>query len=96
MIQWEKRERMKGWDDALTLKVTLKRSTQIIYVNINFLSIITISTPLNSPTFSPSLHTTSCRMTNEFDPSPTPICSLSWLRHCVLPAFIKSDGLCVL
>lgn len=96
MIQREKRERMKGWDDALTLKVTLKCSAQVSYVNINFLSTITICTPLNSPTFSPSLHTISRRMTNEFDPSSTPICSLSWLRHCVLPAFIKSDGLCVL
>lgn len=36
MIQREKRERMKGWDDALTLKVTLKCSAQVSYININF------------------------------------------------------------
>lgn len=96
---WPKVRKQKGWRArmlSLPLKVTLQLSVQVSYVNINFWGTVTTSTPLNSPTFSPSPHTTSHRMTNEFDPSSTPICSLSWLRHCVLPAFIKSDGLCVL
>lgn len=89
----------KGWKASmlsLPLKVTLQHSIQVSDVNIHFSSAVTISIPLNPQSFPPSPHTTSHHMTNEFDPSSTPICSLSWLRHCLLPAFIKSDGLCVL
>lgn len=94
--KWEHRKHEKARTLSLPLQVTLRHGIQVRNVNINFSSAVTISTPLHPQSFSPSPHPTSHGMTNEFDPFSTPICSLSWLRHRLLPAFIKSDGLCVL